>query len=264
MHHDLLAAVGARQPLDERRVSAPSSSVSSRCWVPRSSAWVSKPPRRHRVRPGSARPPRRSAGDDVELRGERALAAGRRPVPVSSHRRSDAGCRAERRATARCRSAIERAARACSGPSPGSARRAPRTPSPSAPVGSVEPAERQRRRGGRSRRPAAAAAPGRPTPRAAGRRRSRPASGRASRSAPASSGEAVCQIVHRPEVAVVGLRVADAADDRQLPAVPQALEPRQARVQAEPLAEVEHLVRVVRQVGPGVLVRRVAAPGRRC
>ena len=63
---------------------------------------------------------------------------------------------------------------------------------------------------------------------------------------------------HRPEVAAVGLRVADSADDGELAVVPQRLEPGHARVQAQPLAEVEHLVGPVGQLRAG----RPGRPGR--
>ena len=60
--------------------------------------------------------------------------------------------------------------------------------------------------------------------------------------------------VHRPEVAVVGLRVADAADDRQRAVVPLLLEARETRVEAEAFADVEHLALAVGEVGARRLV----------
>ncbi len=62
---------------------------------------------------------------------------------------------------------------------------------------------------------------------------------------------------HRPEVTAIGLRIADAPHDREPLAVPQPLQALHPRVQPEPVAEVEHLVALVRQVRPSLLVRRV-------
>ena len=47
--------------------------------------------------------------------------------------------------------------------------------------------------------------------------------------------------VHRPEVAAVRVRVADAPDDGQVPRRPTAPSAREVRVQAEPVAQGEHL-----------------------
>ena len=162
--------------------------------------------------------------------------------------------------TVRCRSAIDaRPRRPAAAARPRHGCRAPANAVASGPLGSGEPAQRQRgaRRGRRP--PAAAAAPAPATRRAAGRApvASEPAADQPVRRRVAGRGG--LPDVHRAEVAAVGLRVADAADDRQRAVVPQLLEARQARVEAEAVAEVEHLALAVGEVRP----RAAGRPRRR-
>ena len=58
-------------------------------------------------------------------------------------------------------------------------------------------------------------------------------------------------------MAVIGLGVADAAHDRQVPVVPELLQPGHARVEAKSLTEGQYLLFGVGQVRAGPLVGRV-------
>ena len=227
--------------------------------MPFSSAWVSKPPRRHRVHPGRHAGPD-AAGHHGQLPAERpwppAEPPGRWPSLVVL-------------LVARPRSApAERLGR---GQQVGEAR-APPAPAPAA--RRVRPAQRGQPRAERAGRRLEAGqrqrGPGRLLAdrqrrqrRLDGDRAQRVPAGRVQPAAQPAGGagpvrRAGLPDVHRPEVAAVRLRVADAPDDRQPLAVPQRLAALHRRVQAEPVAQRRApRPRSYASSGAGVVVRRV-------